>query len=691
MPPYSSLYMDYRNDQVIRLRIGTDDAAKLQKLFRPYLTKDSVLAEAGYAQIDVLLKNASRINPSFRCYEDALEFIVRKREIKEREDYLREFINAKKLPPVRNLKAKLFPYQIEGVLFCALAGRSILADDMGLGKTIQAIALSELMKERFGIQKILIVCPTSLKYQWQSEIKKFTGAQAMVIEGNSLKREALYLNDEVSYKITSYNAASNDWKYINNSRPDLIILDEAQRIKNWRTKVAQSMKKLQSRYALVLTGTPVENNLEELYSLTQFVHPTLLGSLYNFLSKYQVKNKDGKVIGYQNLNTISETLKHVLLRRTKKEVLKQLPQRTDQNIFVTITQKQSEVYDEYADAVARLVRKWKIMGFLREEDRKRLMISLNIMRMVCDSTYIIDQETNHQTKLDELFGILDQVLSMPGEKVVVFSQWERMTRLVAMELDQRKISYQNLNGNVPSKKRKDLLDEFQNNDACRIFLSTDAGGVGLNLQKASYIINLDIPWNPAVLEQRIARIHRLGQQKNVSVINLIARNTIEHRMLEVLRFKSSLAEGILDNGEPNIFIGESKFNKFMQSIEEITKQDSEQEAILAEENEESSSALTIPEIKEEEVWMPQDDDIKADALSSENSGPEQPASELLQTGIKFMRELGNVLSDPNAARQLAQSITEKDPQSGKTYLKIQVDSEAVVHGLMQFLGGLLKK
>jgi len=693
-PPYSSFYIDYRSSQTIKLRIGTDNSEEYHKLFEPFISADFILNDQGYAEIDHLLERAYHINNAFRCYEDAFELIIRHRETKERETFLQPFIQNKNFPPDIHLNTTLFPYQVEGALFCALAGRSILADDMGLGKTIQAIAVAQLMQERFGIQNILIICPTSLKYQWKSEIEKFTGKTVLVVEGNPLKREGMYFTEEVPYKITSYHAATNDWKYINDAKPDLIILDEAQRIKNWRTKVSQSVKKLQSKYALVLTGTPLENNLEELYSLVQFVNPTLMGSLYNFLSTYQVKDEDGKVIGYKDLNKVAKSLKYILLRRTKKEVLKQLPERRDQNIFITITERQREIHTEYADVVARIVSMWRKLGFLKEEQRKRLMISMNMMRMVCNSTYIIDQETNHQTKLDELFSILEQILAIPGEKVVIFSQWERMTRLVAKELDLLGVLYQNLHGSVPSKKRKDLLDEFQNNDDCKIFLSTDAGGVGLNLQKASYLINLDIPWNPAVLEQRIGRIHRLGQKKNVNIINLIAQNTIEHRMLELLRFKSSLAAGILDNGEPNIFLGESKFNKFMQAVEEIIAEPFGQADSISEAKEELQNTESISKTSAAEAQniLEVDDDIKTEkneeSLAVVN---DSNAAGLIETGMQFMQQLQTVLNNQEATRDLVKSITQKDPVDGKTYLKIPVENESVIYGLFQFLGGMLKK
>jgi len=174
-----------------------------------------------------------------------------------------------------------------------------------------------------------------------------------------------------------------------------------------------------------------------------------------------------------------------LLRRTKKEVLKQLPTRTDKNLFVSITDEQRAVHDDYAEMVMKIVTRWKKMGFFKEEDQQRLMIALNMMRMVCNSTYIIDQETNHQTKLDELFDILEEAIAAGEEKIVIFSQWERFTRLIAHKLEEQKIGYANLNGKVPSYKRKDLFDRFNTDDNCRIFLSTDAGGVGLNLQAGS--------------------------------------------------------------------------------------------------------------------------------------------------------------------------------------------------------------
>ncbi|MEO6166151.1 MAG: DEAD/DEAH box helicase [Chitinophagales bacterium] len=693
-PAYSSIFLSYRGERKVKVRIGTDKQEKFIRFFKEYFDKENCLNENGFAKIEELLRKAASIDHSFRCYADAMDYIISYREKKKRDLFMKKYSGGI-LPEIKDFSAKLFPYQKEGIRFCIEAGRTILADDMGLGKTIQAIGYSELMRQYFGVEKIYIVCPTSLKYQWKSEIEKFTKSSVTVVEGNLLSRMRIYSDDGSLYKIVTYNVITNDWAYINAQQPDLIILDEAQRIKNWKTKISQHVKKLQSNYALVLTGTPLENNLEELYSLVQFVNPFLLGSLYNFLSKHQVKDERGKVIGYQDLHEVSKVLTGSLLRRTKKKVLQQLPERRDKNLFVTMTQQQRELHGEYADHVAKLVSKWKKWGFLTEKERKSLMINLNMMRMVCDSTYIIDQETNYQTKIDEVMNILEEIFIIEGEKVVIFSQWERMTRLVAKELDKRKVKFEYLHGGVPAIKRRDLYFNFTNDPECRIFLSTDAGGVGLNLQAAANMINLDIPWNPAVLEQRIGRIYRLGQKKNVSITNLVSQDTIEERMLEVLKFKSALAEGILDNGENNIFMGESKFKKFMRSVEEITgtlKPVEAREEVFEEMKEVTSEKSSAP--SPEQIGMFKDDDIATtkDAMPAPEVAESKPAgdSDLIETGLSFMSQLLKTLSDKDATETLARNLTEKDSKTGKTYLKIPVESESTITNAITLLSGLFK-
>ena len=706
-PPYSSLYLQYGQERKVKIRIGTESQEALQNLASEYFDEENVLKPEAFSSFDKFLEKASVIYPDFRFYEDALEFILEQREKERRVQLLKERIGDIESEYFSSLiKADLFPYQREGVYFAVKAGRSLIADEMGLGKTIQAIAAAELLKKELNISRVLIICPTSLKYQWKSEIEKFTDSQALVIEGNPLARAPQYIEDGSFYKIVGYHTAGNDLNAINEQEFDLVILDEAQRIKNWQTKISRNIKKVQSAYAIVLTGTPLENKLEELYSIVQFIDPFRLGSLFNFLRKYQVTDEEtGKVVGYQNLNELGESLSDFMIRRTKKEVLRQLPQRQDKNLFVPMTDEQRQVHEEYSDLVARLVHKWRKLGFLPEKDRQRLMIGLNYMRMSCNSTYIIDQHTRHDTKIDELMNILEGIIELKQEKVVIFSQWERMTRLVARELEEKNISFEYLHGGVPSAKRKDLYVNFNKNPDTRVFLSTDAGGVGLNLQAASYMVNLDIPWNPATLEQRIARIYRMGQKRKVSIINLVSTGTIEHRMLDVLKFKSTMASGVLDNGEDAIFMSEDRFKQFMKSVENMVPD----AADGAPETGKMSSLSREEYLEQQEITQPEGKrtpEETADRFMEgepQTSGKGKPASEkiqqnpeltegevLLANGLKFFSQLSQTLKDKEATKKMVSSITERDPNTGKTYLKIPVENENIVEEAINALGTLFK-
>ncbi|CAN5194087.1 DEAD/DEAH box helicase [soil metagenome] len=698
-PPYTSVYLDYRGERKVKLRIGTENTAQYKKLSNGFFNNNLVLLESAFLKFEIFLQKAHALHPEFRCYTDALEYIVHERNSQHRQQVVAE----KQTALFKDIsKAKLFRYQEKGVLFAVKAGRCILADDMGLGKTLQAIVSTEVLRRQFKINTAIIICPTSLKYQWKTEIEKFTGNKNVcVAEGNILARKKLYSNNTSDYVIVSYQMASNDFIYLNEMQADVLILDEAQRIKNWKTKTSAAIKRIKTTYALVLTGTPVENKIEDLYSLMQIVNPYLLGSLHNFLSRHQVTEEGSdKVIGYKNLNDVGVLLQDVMLRRTKAQVLKDLPKRMDKNLFVPLTEEQLEQHTEYADRVARLVNKWKRMHFLSEEDRQNLLKYLNMMRMVSDTTYIIDQETNHQTKLDELQNILDEILAMPDEKVVIFSQWERMTRLVAIMLKQQNIGFEYLDGGIPGKDRGKLYENFTNDKNCKVFLSTDAGGVGLNLQSAAYMINLDIPWNPAVLEQRIGRIYRLGQKKNVSIINLVSQDSIEHRMLDVLKFKKGIAAGILDGGDNDIFMGEDKFKQFMKSVESVTTglTVATPDYTINEEREIEKQMAVTPGGTIVEVELIEEETPRQTVGSYDNKQIEATAiniptafsaeEEVLQKGSAFLEGLLNILGNPESTQRLVNSLTEKDAATGQTYLKVPISNSGVVENALKVLGGL---
>ncbi|MFN0013712.1 MAG: SNF2-related protein [Saprospiraceae bacterium] len=733
-PELASVYVDYGQGPRIRLFIGSDSADRLLQWAANWFDSEGFLTDHGFGYFETVIEEARAIQPGFSCHPDAYDRIAERRETLRRQALLKKHLpkGAADTNLDTLLNVSLFPYQKTGVLFAAQAGRCMIADEMGLGKTVQAIGAAELLRRQSGIQKAVVVCPTSLKYQWKSEIEKFSGLPVHVVEGLQPKRIRQYETIEAFFFIISYNTVANDAEHINRMGADLLIVDEAQRIKNFRTKVSMQLKKVRTPLCFVLTGTPLENKLEELYAITQFVDQHKLPPLYRFLDRYQILGENGQVMGYKNLREIGDKLDDCMIRRLKKNVLKQLPKRMDKNLFVPMTLKQKQIHTELADAVARLVAKWRRFHFLNETDRRVLMLCLSQMRMVADSTYILDQQTRNDNKIDELLCIFEEALADPDQKVVVFSQWERMTRLVAQELDARETGYAYLHGGIPSIDRAALLDRFRDDPNCRVFLSTDAGGVGLNLQSASLLVNLDVPWNPAVLEQRIGRIHRMGQQSNVTVINMISLESIEQRMLGVLEFKSSMAQGVLDpDGDDTIFMSDSKFKKFMENVETLaghegwmppatSGEEAPAETTDGEDFERPPApAAPAPEQLPNPDTFAGDDDINPepvptvaspDRRTSTRTTPAAPApqsahsahstpgraaaapaspQELIQTGVSFFAGLAQTLSSPEKTQELVQSIVATDEQTGQTYLKIPVESAAVVENAMRLLGGLL--
>ncbi|MHB1035565.1 MAG: DEAD/DEAH box helicase [Pirellulales bacterium] len=569
-PAYSEVYLRYGAQREVRLRLGTDCPPRLARLTADYFDEEGRLPQEAFGSFDEFLAKTAKIDHELRVYDDALGLIAEVRDAQRRKEILaKAFPRGIRSAALKNLvKAPLYEYQREGALFAARAGRSLIGDEMGLGKTIQALAAVEIMARHFGVERVLVVSPTSLKHQWEREIGRFVDRSARVIGGFRAQREADFAEPSF-YKLTNYEAVRRDLDLIAQWAPDVVILDEAQRIKNWNTQTARAVKRIVSPHAIVLTGTPLENRLEELVSLVQFVDRHRVGPTFKFLDEHQVKDETGRVIGYRRLDGVAKTLEPILIRRRKEEVLKQLPGRLEKRFFVPMTPLQWKHHQENCEIVAKVVAKWRRYGFLSESDQRRLMIALQNMRMSCDSTYLLDHESDHGSKADELATLLEEIHEEPDIKVVIFSQWVRMLELVERRFARRKWDYVLFHGGVPVVERKKLVDRFREEPRCRSFLSTDAGGVGLNLQHASVVVNLDLPWNPAVLEQRIGRVHRLGQTRPVRAIHFVAQGTIEEGMLSVLSFKKSLMAGILDGGEKEVFLGGSRLKRFMETVEKV--------------------------------------------------------------------------------------------------------------------------
>ncbi|KAA5602637.1 DEAD/DEAH box helicase [Blastochloris sulfoviridis] len=443
------------------------------------------------------------------------------------------------------VKLPLLPYQREGMLHLAFGERALLADEMGLGKTVQAIAACELLARRKGISRVLIVCPASLKAEWEEQIARFTDRPAHSVFGPRAERLARY-RDPVFFTIVNYEQVLVDADDINAVlSPDLVVLDEAQRIKNWQTKTARRVKSLRSLYVFVLTGTPVENRIDELYSIVQYLDPELVGPLFRFNRDFYQLDERGRPADYKNLDDLHRRVAPVMLRRRKADVERELPGRTVTNYFVPMVEEQKARYDDYKSQAARLIAIAQRRPLLPKEF-DRLQMLLACMRMVCDTPAILDPSCRVSPKLEELERVFGDLFEEPDRKVIVFSEWERMLELVRELAAEMGIETAWHTGSVPQQRRRAEITRFKNDPACRLFLSTDSGSVGLNLQVASAVINVDLPWNPARLEQRIARAWRKNQTRAVTVVNLVCEGSIEHGILHLLGQKQALADGVLD-------------------------------------------------------------------------------------------------------------------------------------------------
>ena len=678
-PPFAEVYVRYGVRRSVVFSPGTDCTEALRKLAGRYFGADGTLKPAAFMSFDAFLRKAKGLKHDLRIYDDTMSLIAGVRDgLKRRQRLEKRYNGRNKAKSWKSLlKVPLFPYQQEGTLFAATAGRAIIADEMGLGKTIQAIAAAEMLARDCGVERVLIICPASLKHQWALEIERFSSRPSMVIEGLAHQRKELYTDDGPFFKIVNYDVVHRDLEHIASWQADLVVLDEAQRIKNWQTRAAKTVKQVESPYAMVLTGTPLENRLDELHSIVEFVDRHRLGPLFAFKDAHEIREENSpRVIGYRDLNKVTKTLGPILIRRTKKEVLKQLPPRMDKNFFVPMTDPQWDPHRENQEIVARLVHKWRRYKFLSEQDQLRLRIALQYMRMACDSTYLIDHETKHGTKVNELEKLLSEVFEDSAAKVVIFSQWVRMNELVAEMLEENRWGHVHLHGGVPSRARKELIRALREEPDCRVFLSTDAGGVGLNLQRASTVINMDVPWNPAVLEQRTGRVHRLGQREPVRVVNFISEGTIEHGMLSLLSFKRSVFAGVLDGTEDRVFMGDSALERFVKTVETATS--------------------SVPRVSPTPAEPDSAEERKADRPTepAPRDTDLQPLGELLSRGADLLQALGQSLAQshkPRAGgrRDPAGALIERDPATGRAELRIPLPAEEVLQRGIAQLSGFL--
>ena len=436
--------------------------------------------------------------PDVRISQQVIPWLQAREQIEERRTLLREYeqkVQSGQWPAQETL-APLYPYQREGMLHLAFKERALLADEMGLGKTIQAIAACALLQRLGKASRVLIVTPASLKTEWEEQIQRFTSLPYRLVFGGRKTRLTVYAS-AVFFTITNYEQIVRDGLDINRIlKPDVVILDEAQRIKNWTTKTAQAVKRLESRYAFVLTGTPIENRIDELYSLMDFLNPGVLGPLFRFNREFYDLDDRGRPVGYRNLDQLHARVRPFMLRRRKSDVETELPDRTDQTFLVPLSNEQKNRYLDHEAQAARLGSIAKRRPLTQQESEK-LLRELAMMRMICDTNYILDPKDRACPKLAELEKILEECRENNDVKVLIFSEWERMLELVQGLCRRLRLGYAPHTGSVAQLRRRAEIQRFKNDPHCRAFLSTDSGSTGLNLQSASVVINCDLPLEPS--------------------------------------------------------------------------------------------------------------------------------------------------------------------------------------------------
>ena len=530
--------------QFVQLNDGT-----LGILPEEWIKKYSLLFRVGEGKTNSLKLSRYHLSVVDELYEqrDEEELSV---QLEEKYEKIREFNQIKEIEPPYNLKMILRPYQVAGYQWLNylkdINWGGILADDMGLGKTVQALSFIEHYRNEYGKLKALVVCPTTLIYNWENEIKKFTPKLTYRIHHGGARtrvREELIDHDVT---ITTYGTLRSDIKLLLSIEFDYVILDESQAIKNPASKVTKAASLLNAKHRLCMSGTPLQNNTFDIFAQMNFLNPGMLGTMEFFRQEFAIPiDKFGEQDRKEHLKKI---LYPFILRRTKEQVAKDLPEKQEMILWCEMEDEQRKIYDAYRNDFRD-----KILGTIQEQgiQKSQLTILQGLMklRQICDSPAILNEQEkfeNHSIKLDELAREI--VENIGDHKALVFSQFLGMLALIKAKLEELGVKYEYFDGSTSAPDREKAIQSFQNNDEVRVFLiSLKAGGVGLNLTAADYVYIVDPWWNPAVEQQAIDRTHRIGQTKNIFAYRMICKDTIEDKIIQLQEKKRTLAKEIISD------------------------------------------------------------------------------------------------------------------------------------------------
>jgi superfamily II DNA or RNA helicase len=516
-----------------------------------WIKKYSLLFRVGEGKQDQLRLSKYHMSVIDELYEERNEeeLVV---QLEEKYDSLKLFNKIKEIPVPEHLEHILRPYQEHGFHWInylqEIGWGGILADDMGLGKTVQALSYLHYFRQTNGKLNALVVCPTTLMFNWENEIKKFTPSLTYHIHHGADRTKSKELFKEKEVIITTYGTLRSDIKMLVEIPFDYVILDESQAIKNPASKVTKAAGLLRSKNRLCMSGTPLQNNTFDIFAQMNFLNPGMLGSIEFFRQEFSIPiDKFGEPDRKDHLRKI---LYPFILRRTKEQVAKDLPEKIETILYCEMEDEQRNIYEAYRNDFRD-----KILGTIESQgiNRSQLTILQGLMklRQICDSPAILNEQDkfpNHSIKLEELGREITENIS--NHKALVFSQFLGMLALIREKLVELGVDHEYFDGSTSAIDREKAIQRFQNDENCRVFLiSLKAGGVGLNLTAADYVYIVDPWWNPAVEQQAIDRTHRIGQTKNILAYRMICKDTIEDKILQLQERKRMLAKDLITDDE----------------------------------------------------------------------------------------------------------------------------------------------
>jgi SNF2 family DNA or RNA helicase len=528
--------------QFVQLNDGT-----LGILPEEWIKKYSLLFRVGEGKTNSLKLSRYHLSVVDELYEnrDETELVV---QLEEKYQRLREFEKINNIQPPDHLQNILRPYQVAGYQWLnylhEINWGGILADDMGLGKTVQALSFLERYKATHGNLKALVVCPTTLIYNWENEIRKFTPSLTYRIHhgGQRSRTKDDFMNHDIT--ITTYGTLRSDIKLFVSIEFDYVILDESQAIKNPSSKVTRAASLLNAKHRLCMSGTPLQNNTFDIFAQMNFLNPGMLGTMEFFRQEFSIPID--KFAEEDRKDHLRKILYPFILRRTKEQVAKDLPEKQEMVLFCEMEDEQRKIYDAYRNDFRN-----QILGTIDTQgiQRSQLTILQGLMklRQICDSPAILNEVEkfeNHSIKLDELTREITE--NIGNHKALIFSQFLGMLALIKEKLTELDVKFEYFDGSTSAPDREKAIQSFQNDETVRVFLiSLKAGGVGLNLTAADYVYIVDPWWNPAVEQQAIDRTHRIGQTKNIFAYRMICKDTIEDKILQLQDKKRLLAKELI--------------------------------------------------------------------------------------------------------------------------------------------------